>query len=130
MGTFHTRQTSHQPSILVGWAAGLLQTWPEEAPDCYEVRRPHQASSPDEILDALAAAEGMDPEAYAARHLADAGALLALTHHDVPDILAAALEVPGDLAPSEVLAVLEHGTRRAEPTLDDRQSTLVLMLAS
>jgi len=130
MGTFHSRQINRQPSILVGWAAGVLETWPEESPDCFEVRRPQQTSSADEILDALAAAEGMDAEAYAVRHVADAGALLALTHHDVPSILAAALRVPGDLAPSAVLAELERGAPPAEATLDDRQSTLVLMLAS
>jgi hypothetical protein len=128
MGTFH-RRTSHQPSILVGWAGGVLETWPEDEGEPSALRRPQQATSPDEILDALAAAENMDVEDYAARHVADAGALLALTHHRVPAILSAALQVPGELTPSAVLAVLEDRAARFDPA-GDRHSALTTLLAS
>lgn len=30
MGTFRHRNADLEPSILVGWAAGLLRVWPEE----------------------------------------------------------------------------------------------------
>jgi hypothetical protein len=130
MGTFHTRSTSHQPSILVGWAAGVLQMWPEESAERYELRGARPATSPDEILDALAAADGMDPADYAARHVADAPALLALTHHSMAAILAAALQVPDELAPGAVLAVLEGRAPRQEPAFADRQSALTILLAS
>jgi hypothetical protein len=30
MGTFRQRNADLEPSILVGWAAGLLRVWPEE----------------------------------------------------------------------------------------------------
>jgi hypothetical protein len=31
MGTFHQRNADLEPSILVGWTAGLLRVWPEES---------------------------------------------------------------------------------------------------
>jgi hypothetical protein len=130
MGTFHRSSASHQPSILVGWAAGVLQTWPEESAEHYELRSARQATSADDILDALAAAELMDPEDYAARHIADAQALLSLTHHSMTAILAAALQVTDELAPRAVLAVLEGRAPRQEPAFADRQSALTTLLAS
>jgi hypothetical protein len=114
----------------VGWAAGVLQMWPEESAERYELRGARQATSPDEILDALAAADGRDPADYAARHVADAPALLALTHHSMAAILAAALQVPDELAPCAVLAVLEGRAPRQEPAVADRQSALTTLLAS
>ena len=131
MGTFHTRSTSQQPSILVGWAAGVLQPWPDETPtEAYVLRRPHEASRPVEVLEALAAADGMDPVDYAARHIDDTTALLALTHHSTTAILAAALQVRDELAPSAVLAVLQGRAPRQDAGVADRQSALTTLLAS
>ena len=132
MGTFHTTTTSTpEPSILVGWAAGVLQPWPEEeSPERYELRQPRWASDPDEILDALAAAEGMDVEDYEARYVLDTPALLSLTHHSITAILAAALQVPDELSPSAVLAVVEGRAPRQDAVAVDHQSALTTLLAS
>jgi hypothetical protein len=127
MGTFHTPTTKRQPSILVGWAAGVLEPWPEEEPvERYQLRPVHQSSRPVEVVEALAAADGMDPLDYTARHAAEVPALLALTHHSISAVLAAALQVQDELTPSAVLAVLQG---RA-PQVEDRQSALTTLLAS
>ena len=36
MGTFRQRNADLEPSILVGWAAGLLRPWPEETTEPIE----------------------------------------------------------------------------------------------
>jgi hypothetical protein len=36
MGTFRQRNTDLEPSILVGWAAGLLRAWPDETTEPIE----------------------------------------------------------------------------------------------
>ena len=131
MGTFHTRSTSQQPSILVGWAAGVLEPWPEEEPvERYQLRRVHESSRPVEVLEALSAADGMDPVDYTTRHADDVPALLALTHHSISAILAAALQVPDELTPSAVLAVLQGRAPRVDAGVADRQSALTTLLAS
>src|SRR5205085_207774 len=113
MGTFHHRSATNEPSILVGWAAGLVQPWPEESEDV-AVHRSGSAGSPEAVLESLAAADGADVQTYRRRHAADAGAILALSHHSTAAILAGALQVDGDLTPSAVLDVLHGRAARAD----------------
>ncbi len=129
MGTFHQRDASTAPSILVGWAAGVLEPWPEETTDEVPAPRTSSAATPDEVLNALAAADGRDRTAYRRLHAADAGAVLALSHHSLAAILAGALQVDGDLSPSAVLDVLHGRAARADRTSAHR-GQLVDLLAS
>lgn len=116
MGTFRRRTADTSPSILVGWAAGVVQTWPAESD---EVGAPAGAERPlgsaEAVLEVLARADGEDPRSYARRHAADAGAVLALTHRTEAEVLAAALRVPGALSPAAVLDVV-HGRSYLRPT--------------
>ena len=130
MGTFHQRSTSNEPSILVGWAAGLVQPWPEESTEDEAVARSGSAGSPEAVLEALAAADGEDPHIYRRRHAADAGAVLALSHHSIAAILAGALQVDDDLTPSAVLDVLHGRAARADRASAAHRSQLVDLLAS
>jgi hypothetical protein len=38
MGTFRQRNADLEPSILVGWAAGLLRPWPDETTEPIEAQ--------------------------------------------------------------------------------------------
>jgi hypothetical protein len=130
MGTFHTRTPSTEPSILVGWAAGLLHPWPEDDGDGYELGRPRHASTAVDVLEALAAADGEDAVDYTQRYLDQVGAVLSLTTHSISAILAAALQVRDELSPAAVLDVLEGRAPRHDAAAADRQSHLVTLLAS
>ena len=130
MGTFHQRNASSEPTILVGWVAGLLEPWPEETTEEVAVPRPASAPSPEAVLNALAAADGRDRVTYRRRHAADAGAVLALSHHSLAAILAGALQVDGDLTPSAVLDVLHGRAARADRAGMAHRGQLVDLLAS
>jgi hypothetical protein len=118
MSTFHSTCTRPaRPNLVVGWASGLMQVWPAEdtaidAPTPLRRRVADSVGTPEAVLRALAAADGEDEATYRRRHLADSGAVLALTHHTEVEILCAAVEVRGRLSPSNVLAVLHRDVLR------------------
>lgn len=112
--TFHKRSADREPSIVVGWAPAVVDVWPPETDEPIQPTLPLRArvcttaADPETVLELLAAAEGVDAWTYGRRHLAEAGAILALTHHTVAAILAAAAQVDDDeLRPTAVLAVLQ-----------------------
>ena len=132
--TTTTRQSNapRELSIVVGWAAGVVDVWPEER-DLYvqptvplSARRCSTATYPETVLELLAAADGDDVRSYGRRHAADAGAVLALTHHTIARILAAAVEAD-EVSPSAVLAALRA---RMELVESEPHRPLVGLLAS
>ncbi len=44
MGTFRQRNPDVEPTILVGWAAGLVRIWPEETAEPIECTDPNRPS--------------------------------------------------------------------------------------
>ena len=131
MGTFHQRSADNEPTILVGWVAGLVRPWPEESTDLVEATpRSAGATTPEAVLDTLAAADGEDAHTYRLRHAADAGAVLALSHHSISAILAGALQIDDELTPSAVLDVLHGRAARADRVSVAHRGELVDLLAS
>ena len=124
MSTFRTATVashrSPQPNLVVGWASGLMQVWPAEntaidAPTPVGRRIADSLGTPEAVLRVLAAVDGEDEATYRRRHLSDAGAVLALTHHTEVELLCAAVDVRGALSPSNLLAVLhEDGLRERQ----------------
>lgn len=109
--TDRTDTASRRPNLVVGWASGLVQVWPTEdtgidAPQPLRSRIADSLGTPQAVLQVLAAVDGEDENAYARRYAADAGAVLALTHHTEVEILSASVEVRGPLSPSRVLDIL------------------------
>jgi hypothetical protein len=136
--TFRQASAVREPSIVVGWASGVVDVWPQETDELIQPTLPLRAracttaADPETVLELLAAVEGIDAWTYGRRHLAEAGAILALTNHTVAAILAAAAEVDDDeLRPSAVLAVL-HGTADLHEHVDVEieRSPLTRLLAS
>jgi hypothetical protein len=102
-----THRPEIEPQIVVRGGDLLTQVWPDERPlTVVPVAAEGAIGDGEQVLEVLAAADLDDVEAYAWRHARDAGAVLALTHYRVRDLLAAALEVDGELSPSAVLEVL------------------------
>ena len=99
-----TRRT--EPQIIVTGAPELRQVWPEERT---EIELPSERiGTPEGVVELLAAADGQDVATYAWRHVGDSGAVLALTPYTVRDVLAAAIDLPGELAPNRVLRALHR----------------------
>lgn len=105
-----TRRTRHRPNLVVGWASGLVQVWPTEDGRIAQARSHRRTAAPigrpDAVLELLAAVDGTDEATYRRRFAADAGAVLALTHHTEAEVLAASLGLRGMISPSEMLAAL------------------------
>ena len=59
--------------------------------------------TPEAVLELLAAVDGRTRPPTARRYAAEAGAVLALTHHCEAEILSASIEVTGELSPTAVL---------------------------
>ena len=98
------RTRKAEPQIVVTGSTELRQVWPEETT---EIDVPSGLiGTPEAVFELLAAADGQAVDAYAWRHASDAGAVLALTHYSVHDVLAVAIDLPGELAPGRVLQAL------------------------
>ena len=108
-----TTSPSH-PNLVVGWASGLVQVWPVEDSriEARPVRRAGPLGSPEAVLELLAAVDGTDEATYRRRYAAEAGAVLALTHHSETAVLQASILVRGALSPSAMLALLHADTHR------------------
>jgi hypothetical protein len=100
----------NQPNLVVGWASTIVQVWPAEDPAIGSVapfRRPTAPlATPEAVYELMAAVDGTDEATYRRRHAAEAGAVLALTHHSEIAVLEASLRVRGDLSPAAMLALL------------------------
>lgn len=105
---------TRQPNLVVGWASGLVQVWPNEDGRIAARRMSTPLGTPEAVYELLAAVDGQDEATYRRRHAAEAGAVLALTHHCEAEILSASIEVKGDLSPSTVLALLHVADERLD----------------
>jgi hypothetical protein len=123
-----TRRTSTD-RFVVGWAADLVQVWPEEdrtigapAPAAHPDARPdggrfRPLGTPRAVLELLAALDGRDQAVYARHYASQAGSVLALTHRSEDEVLAASLEIHGSASPAAVLAVLHRDSSIGEHRL-------------
>jgi hypothetical protein len=115
--TSHTsNRTSNADRFVVGWAAGLVQVWPDEDPTIVALAAAPAAGplgSPEAVLSLLARLDGVDERTYRRHYASQAGSVLALTHHTEDEVLAAALEICGSASPAAVLAVVHRGTSLA-----------------
>lgn len=106
--------TPTQPNLVVGWAAGLVQVWPSEDGRIAARRMSAPLGSPEAVFELLAAVDGRDELAYRRRHAAEAGAVLALTHHSEAEVLSASIEIKGEVTPSGVLALVHRDAERLD----------------
>jgi hypothetical protein len=113
-----TTLTPSQPNLVVGWASTIVQVWPAEdqriAPPSPFRRPAAPLGSPEAVYELLAAVDGTDEVTYRRRHAAEAGAVLALTHHSEISVLEASLRVRGELSPSAMLTLLHDDDMDAQ----------------
>lgn len=100
--------------LVVGWASGLVQVWPDEDGRIAARRMSTPLGTPEAVYELLAAVDGQDEASYRRQHAAEAGAVLALTHHCEAEILSASIEVRGEVSPSTVLALLHRADERLD----------------
>jgi hypothetical protein len=117
-----TRNTSHSSNedrFVVGWAADLVQVWPEEDPAIVAPVRGTGGplGTPEAVLRVLAAVDGKDEALYARHYASQAGSVLALTHRTEAEILAASVEICGSASPAAILAVLDRARSFAQHRL-------------
>jgi hypothetical protein len=117
--TRHTSHSSNHDGFVVGWAADLVQVWPEEDRTIVAPveRAARPLGTPEAVLDLLAAVDGRDRALYARHYASQAGSVLALTHRTEDEILAASLEICGSASPAAILAVVHRGTSIGEHRL-------------